>query len=287
MSYFSYLPNVYIGEGVADDENFKYRLVKNIFRRVKTREDLDKFVSQFESYSVRPGETPSNLAHRIYGNVNFDWCILLANNIVDVYDQWPKSESELQEYVKGKYSDPDGVHHYETQEVLYNDIVFLKEGIEVNSSFRATLPDGTILSENASIYPVSNYEHETYLNEQLRLISLPSSALVELMVSEFAELVAYEDHAELDELGNKKTPINLASKFISNVGTTQNGSIAVTENIGQVTSFDYGPTAAGVASSTSTSTTTTTTTTTTSTSSSSSSSSGSSGSSGSGGGSGY
>ena len=33
-AYFSYFPNVYIGEGITDDENFKYRLVKNIFRIV-------------------------------------------------------------------------------------------------------------------------------------------------------------------------------------------------------------------------------------------------------------
>ena len=32
MSYFKYFPNVYVGEGVTDDEGYKYRLVKNIFR---------------------------------------------------------------------------------------------------------------------------------------------------------------------------------------------------------------------------------------------------------------
>ena len=50
MSYFSYFPNVYVGEGISDSENYKYRLVKNIFRRVKVREDLDKYFTQFEAY---------------------------------------------------------------------------------------------------------------------------------------------------------------------------------------------------------------------------------------------
>ena len=40
--YFSYFPNVYVGEGVADDEAFKYRLVKNIFRKIKARPDLNQ-----------------------------------------------------------------------------------------------------------------------------------------------------------------------------------------------------------------------------------------------------
>ena len=37
--YFSFLPNVYIGEGVDDNETFKYKLSKNIFRKVNTRTD--------------------------------------------------------------------------------------------------------------------------------------------------------------------------------------------------------------------------------------------------------
>ena len=34
-AYFTYFPNVYVGEGITDDEAYRYRLVKNIFRRVK------------------------------------------------------------------------------------------------------------------------------------------------------------------------------------------------------------------------------------------------------------
>ena len=50
MAFFSYLPNVYVGEGIKDDEDFKYRLVKNIFRRAKTRADLDQYVTLLEAY---------------------------------------------------------------------------------------------------------------------------------------------------------------------------------------------------------------------------------------------
>ena len=51
--FFQYLPDVYIGEGVKDDESFKYRLVKNIFRRVKVREDLEKHIASFETYQLQ------------------------------------------------------------------------------------------------------------------------------------------------------------------------------------------------------------------------------------------
>ena len=48
MAYFDFLPNVYVGEGVKNDEPFKYRLAKNISRRIKVREDLDKFITFFD-----------------------------------------------------------------------------------------------------------------------------------------------------------------------------------------------------------------------------------------------
>lgn len=288
-SYFSYFPSVYVGEGVTDKENFKYRLVKNIFRRVKAREDLDQYVTLFESYSVKPDETPASIANELYGDPFLDWAVLLINNITDLYEQWPKNQTDLQEYVSEKYNDADGVHHYETNEILYNGVVYYKEGIEVTESFRVTMPDGTVLSEEESIYPVSNYEYEYYKNEQKRLITLAQPAMIDLMQTEMRDLLAYEDHIEVDESGYKKTPVSLSSKFINNVGSIT-GSATQSEAIGAVTSFDYGPTIAGVATSTTTTAVTTTTISSSSSSSgssSSSSSSSSSGSSGSSGGSGY
>ena len=184
-SYFSYLPNIYVGEGITDDEAYKYKLVKNIFRRVKTRADLSKYVTLTEAYSIPENTSISQLAMTLFNNPYYDWIICLINNITDVYEEWPKDNYYLQEYVQNKYAEPDGVHHYETQEVLYNDQVYIEKGNEVNASFRAELPDGTIESEVNSIYPVSNFEYEDYENEKKRLIQVPTPGIVEIIVSEF------------------------------------------------------------------------------------------------------
>ena len=82
--YFSYFPNVYVGEGVKDDEAFKYRLVKNIFRKVRARPDLDQYSTLFEAYSIEPGETPDVIANRLFDDPFLDWAILLVNDIIDV-----------------------------------------------------------------------------------------------------------------------------------------------------------------------------------------------------------
>ena len=142
------------------------------------------------------------------------------------------------------------------------------------------------------------YEHETFLNEQKRLISLISPGLVELIVDKFEDVVSYAPHQELDLSGAKKSPNSTTTRFVNNKSYRTSGSVA--SALGQaVTSFDYGPTIglqvaaltgsgdAATAAATTTAATTTVTTAASSTGgsgSSGSSSSGSSGSSGGGGG---
>ncbi len=290
MAYFHQLPNVYVGEGIKDDEGFKYRLVKNLMRRVQLRESVEKFVTQFENIAISPGQKPSDVAMGSFGDPHLDWVILLTNNITDVYNEWPKDDQTLYDYVVDKYNleNVDGNHHYETNEIKYNGDIFIKRGIQVNKSFRAVLPDGTTKTESESITPISNFEHETFLNEKKRLIRIPTTFLVDKIVSEFDDLVAYLPHAELDDFNNKKTPLSVAQRFLDTRGYIS-ASVSRSVDVGNVTSYDNGPsslsvnlqTAAGVATSTSTTSTSTTSTTTTTTSSSTSSSSSSSGSSGS------
>ncbi|QIN97229.1 baseplate wedge component [Synechococcus phage S-H25] len=225
-AYFSYFPNVYVGEGLEIDDTFKYRLVKNLFRRVKVREDLDKYVTSFESYSISDGETPSSLAYELYSDQYLDWIILLVNNITDVYTQWPKSQAELQSYVADIYDDPDAIHHYETNEVLYNGVVFIKSGIQVNENYTTTTPDGVTRTPEQSRYAVTNYEYEYYLNEQKRLIVLPQAGLVDLIEDEMKELLSYTPHVEVDDYGNKKTNASMSSRFIKN-SAASTGSVTI------------------------------------------------------------
>ncbi len=240
--YFNQLPNVFIGEGVADEESFKYRLVKNIFRRVRIRPDMLDVASSFESYVLGDNDTPEKIAQALYNNGHYDWVILLANNITDFYEEWPKNPTILEEYCKEKYSDIEAVHHYETHEIMYNDnIVLYKEGIQVNDSFRAVV-GGNTLTASQSRKPVSNYEWEYYLNEKKRLIRIPTTLMFDIMKSEFEDLVSYESHKELDDFGNKKTPLNVAQRFLDVSGYVT-GSISKSNEIGTVTSYDYGPSA--------------------------------------------
>ena len=116
----------------------------------------------------------------------------------------------------------------------------MKKGIEVNSTFRTLLPDGTTKSEIDSVYPVSNYEYEYNLNEIKRMIRIPGPTMVDLITNEFEDLVAYEPHSELDEYNNKKTPMSVAARFLDITGYVA-GSVSVTDVTGTIKSYDNGP----------------------------------------------
>ena len=53
------------------------------------------------------------MAYKVYGEADYFWVITLVNNIVNRYYDWPLDSFSFQEYVKDKYSNPDGIHHYE------------------------------------------------------------------------------------------------------------------------------------------------------------------------------
>ena len=242
MAYFDQLPTVFVADS-GQEEKVKYKEVKNIFRRVILPEKMAKYATLFNEYYIPDGMRPDMVAQKFYGDSELDWIILLSNNITDIYTQWPKRENALNDYVANIYDDPDSIHHWETMEVKSGDIVIAKGGIEVNESYRGIDIDGNPLTKEQSVYPVTNYEHESYLNEKSRLISIPTSRLVDFYEEQFKDLVDYQPHDEVDDFGRKKTHISLASAFLDRDAfrrsALSNIQAAISNTSGNVT-FDYG-----------------------------------------------
>ena len=98
------------------------RTAVDILQRIKMRDSLKSSWLIFYEYDVRDGETPEIIADKLYGSSGYHWVILLANDIVDPYYDWPMSYENLIITIRKKYSTPqrDGLeyayqtlHHYE------------------------------------------------------------------------------------------------------------------------------------------------------------------------------
>ncbi len=170
MSYFRELPNLEYQSFLSDSRSSDdYLLVKNVFRRVKLRDDLQNVFTVFDKYQIVDGARPETVAQELYGSTQYDWIVLVCAGITRVRDQWPLSDKQIYEYAYEIYgNDLNSVHHYETTEVKDSqDRLILPAGKIVDSNF--TIPNPS--SPTATLNPVvgiSNYEYEIRKNNEKR-----------------------------------------------------------------------------------------------------------------------
>jgi len=159
-------PNIYYDS----KGNGKFTIMKDILSRVKVIAKIKENILGFDYYDVQDGETPEMIAHRYYGDVNLHWTILVANNIVDYYEDWPMSVQRFEEFVKEKYENPQAIHHYEIAQTSGDTTVTIDVGMNTTDY------SGT---------PISNYTYEDRLQEKKRQIRLIGTRYINDFVKEF------------------------------------------------------------------------------------------------------
>ena len=200
-NYFSYLPNLEYVNRIPSEQNISsYTEVKNLFKRVKLSNKLFQDLTNFTKYQIVGDERPDNVANKIYNNPNYDWIILLSNNIINIQDEWPMSNRTFELYMNKKYgvTNYDNIHHYESIEVKdsSNNYTVLKKGLEVPSDYSITFYDGalgrmsTVTDTNVG---VTNYEYESKIQDDKRNIFLLRSDLIQTVIRDIKSLMEYKD----------------------------------------------------------------------------------------------
>ena len=114
-SYFENFPKIYydaVGKG-------NYKLVTNLLRRVQIKEGLKETAALFDLYDIQGEDTPESVSEQYYGDQKYYWIILLFNNVKDRFYDWPMSSVQFEAYINDKYSDVNGIHHYEVAQSKY------------------------------------------------------------------------------------------------------------------------------------------------------------------------
>ena len=111
------------------------------------------------------------IAHKYYDNPELHWTILVANDIVDYYEDWPMSVQRFEEFVKDKYANPQGVHHYEIS--------------QTSGDVTKTINVGMNTTDYASASAISNYTYEQRLQDDKRQIRLIGQNYIKQFVDEF------------------------------------------------------------------------------------------------------
>ena len=213
MGYFRELPTLRYPSFLSDKiSSLDYVDAKNLFRRVKLREDLQNILTLFDKYEIPDGFRPDNVAEDLYGSDTLDYVVIVCAGIVNIRDEWPLSNQDLYDYSENKYgvSGLTDIKYYETKLVKDSSgKVILPKGKRVDQNFKISYYDGGItytndltkLGTNVASIPnpinaISNYEYETLRNEEKRNIFVLKNGFLQQFLDDFKEIMTYDESSQ-------------------------------------------------------------------------------------------
>ena len=208
-TYFRQLPNLdYPSLANERTSAYDYTQVKNIFKRAVLREDVLNAYVQFDKYLVQGDDRPDNVASKVYGDASLDWVVLTTNNIINVRDEWPMSQGDLQNYLTNKYTSAQlsYIRHYETLEIVdsYQRLIQPK-GLMVEEGHSITFVDRGVSKTESKTKSVSYLEYEIDLNDAKREISVLQPRYVEIYLRDMANIMTYKPSKQFVSERLKKT----------------------------------------------------------------------------------
>ena len=194
MGYFRELPNLLYPSYLSDkNSSLNYVEVKNLFRRVKLRDDLQNVITLFDKYEIPEGSRPELVAEEFYGSADLDWVVLLTAGIINVRDEWPLSDRDLYNYSLEKYGydDLNATRHYETKQVKDSSgRLILPAGKVVDGTFTIPNPADPTATLNP-VVGISNYEYEVRKNDKKRSIYLLKPSYLQQFLNDMRDIMVY------------------------------------------------------------------------------------------------
>ena len=175
--YFSQFP-VIIYDSVGNED---FKIVTHLLKRVALGSKAKAVSALFDTHDVRSGETPEMIAHKLYGDSEYHWVVLLVNNITDRYHQWPMNNRQFLAHIDERYDNIDATHHYE---------IYQSSGdttIKINIGSTNIDTDGNTISDAVQVI---NREYEEAKQDEIRKIRLLEPQYLDQFVEEFDRLVS-------------------------------------------------------------------------------------------------
>jgi|TARA_B100001996_G_scaffold287547_1_gene227788 hypothetical protein len=196
--YFKNLPNIQynqkpISYPFSESDTI---IAKNLFKRFQVNANVFSHGVYFKKYTIQDGERPDSLAKKAYGDVFYDWVILITNNMVNAQYDWPMTNHQIYKTIENEYTDPySEIHHY----VIKDDIGQFKKDVWVDETFYNgthkiyNSDTGTYISKagNTIAQAVPVAEHFTTENDKKREIYLLKPAYFQMFVNDFKKQNIY------------------------------------------------------------------------------------------------
>lgn len=140
-------------------------LVTDWIRAVKIPETILNEDGFYEYYMAKDNDTPEIISHKMYKTAAYHWLIMAINQRYDVWNDYPKDDATVRKNAEQKYSNIDGIHHYEDS-------------------------DGSIVDEfTIPNTPVTNIEYEVKENDAKRLVKIVRREYLANFVQTYSQLI--------------------------------------------------------------------------------------------------
>lgn len=142
---------------VLDNET---RTVLDFIHRWQIVDSVRNNLAAYSLWSIRDSDTLRSIAKTLYKSEHYYWVIMMMNDMIDPFYDWPLSETDLRKYIISVYGVENiyNTHHYLSEED--GNLYSLPAGYEVSADY----PYNKI--------EVNNYDYESDLNEAKRNIRL-------------------------------------------------------------------------------------------------------------------
>jgi len=119
-------------------------LLTDVTKRYKIRDILQQKTAIYYNYTIRDGDRPDLIAFKYYGDETLDWLIMLVNNIIDPYYDWPLNYQNFINYMRTLYGSVSTAKAtvYEYRQIL---------------SEQTTLIDGTVVPKRTIVVDQNTY----------------------------------------------------------------------------------------------------------------------------------
>ena len=214
-NYFRQLPDFEYVSRLPDARISDYIPVKNLFKKGKLREDIIEQATVFTKYKIKGDDRPDNVAQELYGNSDLDWVILASNNIINVYDEWPMTQINFENYLLDKYetfTNINDIHHHETTEVKNRaGAIIIAAGLEVDANFSVTYYDAVEQGYNTKfpVISVTNYDYEQKLQDNKRNIFTLKPRYLNIAKDDLKEMMEYKKGSTQYKSKTLKTADNI------------------------------------------------------------------------------
>ena len=112
--FFSYYPKTLYSN---DTKPTSLDTITNIISRFRFEPTVATNAAAFYYYNIKDSDTPEIIASKYYDNPERHWIVLMFNNIVDPFYDWPMTYQQFVQYINDKYGSQAAAlaqnHHYE------------------------------------------------------------------------------------------------------------------------------------------------------------------------------